>query len=100
VFRAIERGLTATGLTLHDVADEFDAGAIRVQMRSEIDPRGTHYSNLRRLMQAGADLAAGHRRGRMRPWTGPAGTVSTHHRAAGRLMATVAGMMDSPSSMS
>jgi methionyl-tRNA formyltransferase len=84
VFRAIERGLTATGLTLHDVADEFDAGAIRVQMRSEINLQGTHFANLRWLMQAGADLAAGWIVGRIAE-TGP---VTADDRASGIAAAT------------
>ena len=59
VFRALERGLPESGITIHEVADEFDAGRIVHQARCAIDPAATHLANLWTLITRGADLVAG-----------------------------------------
>lgn len=69
IFRALERGLTTTGLTLHEVAEEIDAGQILHQEPRDI-PAGLSAFGLYRLMIGeGADLLARWLSGEVTPQT-------------------------------
>lgn len=58
VFRALERGLTTTGVTIHEVADQIDAGRILDQQSVEIPPGLTAFGLCSFLIQRGADRLA------------------------------------------
>ena len=58
VFRALERKLTMTGLTIHEVAAEIDAGKILHQESREIPPGLTVLGLFEMLVRDGADLLA------------------------------------------
>ncbi len=58
VFRAIERGVVESGVTLHDVADEFDSGGVLAQAARPFDPAQSHFHNLWDLVCFGADWSA------------------------------------------
>lgn len=58
VFRALERGVVESGVTLHDVADEFDSGGVLAQEARPFDPTRSHFHNLWELVTFGADWSA------------------------------------------
>lgn len=55
VFRALQRGLTVSGVSIHDVADELDAGIIRYQEIIDLPPRASVFGLYDYLIQRGAD---------------------------------------------
>lgn len=57
-FRALERGLTATGITIHVVDDGFDTGNILHQETRSIPPSSTHFSLLLSVIREGSQLLA------------------------------------------
>jgi len=100
VFRALDRGLTSTGLTIHEVADEIDAGAIRHQATVAIPPGSSECGLYWLLIRDGADLFARFLAGRvdpvvprLTPTTGDdytsfptAAEVAAFRKAGGRLL--------------
>lgn len=100
VFRALERGLSSTGFTLHEVADDIDAGAIRYQDSVAIPPGSSEFGLYRLLIREGADLLARFLAGRIEPAVAPptpgpghdytshptAAEVKAFHHAGKRLM--------------
>ncbi len=73
IFRALERGLTTTGLTIHTVADGFDAGSILHQELRTVPPDvsalGLYVQQVREGSQMLAEWLAGNR-----PQTSTAGS--------------------------
>lgn len=57
-FRALERGLTTTGLTLHEIAPEIDAGKILHQEQRPIAPGQSVFALTHSLIGDGADVLA------------------------------------------
>ncbi|MGQ0634444.1 MAG: formyltransferase family protein [Planctomycetaceae bacterium] len=58
IFRTLERGLTSTALTIHEVADEFDAGRILHQEPRAVPAGATAFGLYLELLRDGADLLA------------------------------------------
>ena len=58
VFRAMEKGLVESGVTLHEVADEFDSGGVLDQAARPFDTTRSHFHNLWELVSFGADWSA------------------------------------------
>lgn len=58
VFRALERGLTCTGITIHSVEDAFDAGHILFQEEQPLPPQSTHFGAFLTLVRDGARALA------------------------------------------
>lgn len=58
IYRALERKLTTTGLTIHEVAPEIDAGKILHQESREIPPGVTVLGLYDLMVRDGADLLA------------------------------------------
>lgn len=58
VFRTIERSLKKTGLTIHSVTDEIDAGAILYQEPCSVPDGLTAFGLYLQLIRGGADLLA------------------------------------------
>lgn len=56
IFRALQRGVTDIGLTIHQVSDDFDAGAILHQSPLTIDPKASVFSVYCECAQRGAQL--------------------------------------------
>lgn len=56
VFRLLERGETATGVTVHRVADEIDAGEILAQREVALPAGQTHFGCLKMLIPLGTEL--------------------------------------------
>jgi methionyl-tRNA formyltransferase len=59
IFRALERGLVESGVTLHEVANDIDAGNIVAQAARPFFPERSHFHNLWELVSFGADWSAG-----------------------------------------
>lgn len=55
IFRALQRGLTVSGVSIHDVAGEIDAGIIRYQEIIDLPPRASAFGLYDCLIQRGAD---------------------------------------------
>lgn len=58
IFRALERGLTSSGLTLHEVSPEIDGGRILHQESREIPAGLTVFGLYSQQIRDGADLLA------------------------------------------
>ncbi len=58
VFRALERGLTTTGLTLHLVNDQFDEGGILYQQEQPVADQATVLGLYLAQVAAGAEILA------------------------------------------
>ncbi|NQV22957.1 MAG: hypothetical protein HQ518_01210 [Rhodopirellula sp.] len=56
VFRALQRGVTDIGLTIHRVADDFDAGTILHQVGHTINPTSSVFNVYCECAQRGANL--------------------------------------------
>lgn len=58
VFRALERGLITTGITIHVVEDGFDTGHVLCQVPVAVPPGSTHFNLQHRVIEDGARLLA------------------------------------------
>ncbi len=57
-FRAIERGLKQTGITIHDVSDEIDEGSCRYQEAVDVPEGSSVFGLYSQLIETGADRLA------------------------------------------
>lgn len=57
-FRAIQRGLSQTAITIHEVAKELDAGRILHQEPCDVPPGVSRFGLFHKLIRGGADLVA------------------------------------------
>lgn len=85
-FRALERDLSRTGLTIHEVVDRYDAGTILHQELVDIPAGSSVFGLFWLLIRSGADSLARYLAGRLSPQIptpdGTPGDYTSHPSAA------------------